>query len=217
MSDTGTGMDASTRARIFEPFFTTKPLGKGTGLGLSTVYGIVKQSGGHIEVFSEQGYGSTFQVYLPCVEERAALTPALPPMSPDPAGNETVLLVEDDPEVRELLGRTLERYGYRLLSAATGSDGLAWVRNTEVPIDLLITDAVLPGVSGPTLAREAATLRPGIRVLFVSGYTDDAMLRLGLLNNNEAFLQKPFGSAALLSKVRQMLDGTPTPRAADRE
>jgi two-component system cell cycle sensor histidine kinase/response regulator CckA len=217
VSDTGTGMDASTRARIFEPFFTTKALGKGTGLGLSTVYGIVKQSGGHIEVFSEHGYGSTFQVYLPCVEEQAALTPALPPMSPDPAGNETVLLVEDDPEVRELLGRTLERHGYRLLSAATGSDGLAWVRNTEVPIDLLITDAVLPGVSGPTLAREAATLRPGIRVLFVSGYTDDAMLRLGLLNNNEAFLQKPFGSAALLSKVRQMLDGTPAPRTADRE
>jgi two-component system cell cycle sensor histidine kinase/response regulator CckA len=217
VSDTGTGMDAATRARIFEPFFTTKELGKGTGLGLSTVYGIVKQSGGHIEVYSELGYGSTFQVYLPCVEAPVEIAPSMPLPPPDPRGSETVLLVEDDPEVRELLGRTLERHGYHLLSAATGSEGLAWVRNGSIAIDLLITDAVLPGVSGPALAREAALLRPGIRVLFVSGYTDDAMLRLGLLSTNEAFLQKPFGSAALLSKVRQMLDGTSGPRAGERE
>ena len=207
VSDTGIGMDAATRARIFEPFFTTKELGKGTGLGLSTVYGIVKQSGGHIEVYSETGMGSSFQVFLPCVEAPVAALPATAPSHAHPKGSETVLLVEDDPDVRELLGRTLERHGYHLLSAATGTEALECVRNQDQPIDLLITDAVLPGIPGPALAREAAMLRPGIPVLFVSGYTDDATLRLGMLNTNEAFLQKPFGSSLLLQKVRQMLDG----------
>jgi PAS domain S-box-containing protein len=210
VGDTGIGMNADTRARIFEPFFTTKELGKGTGLGLSTVYGIVKQSGGHIEVASEPGAGSTFSVYLPTVDEPIELHAAAPRVSADQRGSETVLLVEDDHDVRDLLGRTLERQGYRLLQAATGGQAMEWVRNKEVQIDLLITDAVLPEISGPALAREAATLRPGIRVLFVSGYTDDTMLRLGLLNTNEAFLQKPFGSGALLAKVRQMLDGAPS-------
>jgi PAS domain S-box-containing protein len=211
VSDTGIGMNADTRARIFEPFFTTKELGKGTGLGLSTVYGIVKQSGGHIEVVSEPGCGAMFAVYLPTVEATAEAAPSAARVSTDARGSEAVLLVEDDHDVRDLLGRTLERQGYQLLQAATGNEALEFVRNTAVRIDLLITDAVLPEVSGPTLAREAAELRPGLPVLFVSGYTDDSMLRLGLLNPNEAFLQKPFGSGTLLAKVRQMLDATPRP------
>jgi two-component system, cell cycle sensor histidine kinase and response regulator CckA len=197
------------RGRVFEPFFTTKELGKGTGLGLSMVYGIVKQSGGHIELQSEPGAGSQFFVYLPAVEEAADTQTASPVVEGGTTGAETVLLVEDDHDVRELLGKTLERHGYRLLQAATGKDALELVGDPAVSIDLLVTDAVLPELSGPALAGHATRLRPGIRVLFISGYTDDAMLRLGVSNRNEAFLQKPFGSEALLRKVRQLLDGTP--------
>jgi two-component system, cell cycle sensor histidine kinase and response regulator CckA len=206
VSDTGVGMDAATRGRIFEPFFTTKEIGKGTGLGLSTVYGIIKQSGGSIEVFSELNKGTTFKVFLPVVDVQAESGSETGPMLPAPGGAEAILLVEDDPALRELLARTLTRHGYRLSEAATGLAALELIRDTRVPIDLLLTDAVLPGLSGPSLAREAANLRPGIRVLFVSGYTDDAMLRLGMLNENQAFLQKPFGATALLRKVRQQLD-----------
>jgi two-component system cell cycle sensor histidine kinase/response regulator CckA len=210
VSDTGIGMDAATRARIFEPFFTTKEIGKGTGLGLSTVYGIVKQSGGCIEVYSEPNRGTTFKVYLPAYDVPAESSVEGGPPLPAPGGAEAILLVEDDPALRELLARTLARHGYRLSEAATGLTALDLIRDTRVPIDLLLTDAVLPGMSGPALAREAATLRPGIRVLFVSGYTDDAMLRLGMLNENQAFLQKPFGATALLRKVRQQLDKIPS-------
>jgi two-component system cell cycle sensor histidine kinase/response regulator CckA len=202
VSDNGVGMDADVRGRVFEPFFTTKELGKGTGLGLSMVYGIVKQSGGHIELQSEPGAGSHFAVYLPAVEEAMDTETAALVSEGGTTGAETVLLVEDDHDVRELLGKTLERHGYRLLQAATGKD-------RQTAIDLLVTDAVLPELSGPALAGHAIKLRPGIRVLFISGYTDDAMLRLGVSNRNEAFLQKPFGSEALLRKVRQLLDGTP--------
>jgi PAS domain S-box-containing protein len=209
VSDNGTGMDADVRGRVFEPFFTTKELGKGTGLGLSMVYGIVKQSGGHIELQSEPGAGSQFFVFLPAVEEAADTHAAVSGSDVGTEGAETVLLVEDDHDVRELLGKTLERHGYRLLQAATGKDALEFVGDTTIPIDLLVTDAVLPELSGPALAAHAMRLRPGIRVLFISGYTDDAMLRLGVSNRNEAFLQKPFGSEALLRKVRQLLDGTP--------
>jgi two-component system cell cycle sensor histidine kinase/response regulator CckA len=212
VSDNGIGMDAATRARIFEPFFTTKDVGKGTGLGLSTVYGIVKQSNGHIEAYSELGRGTSFKVYLPITEVEGDLAAEAP--LPAPGGAEAILLVEDDPALRELLVRTLTRNGYRLTEAATGLAALELIRDTRVPIDLLLTDAVLPGMSGPAVAREAAMLRPGIRVLFVSGYTDDAMLRLGLLNENQAFLQKPFGAAALLRKVRQQLDRQPGPLTA---
>jgi CheY-like chemotaxis protein len=209
VSDSGVGMDAPTRARIFEPFFTTKEVGKGTGLGLSTVYGIVKQSGGHIQVYSEEHRGTTFKVYLPIVEVEPEQTMDATATLPAPGGAESILLVEDDPDLRELLARTLTRHGYRLVEAATGLAALEIIRDTRAPIDLLLTDAVLPGLPGPAVAREAALVRPGIRVLFVSGYTDDAMLRLGMLNENQAFLQKPFGSAALLRKVRHLLDRTP--------
>jgi two-component system, cell cycle sensor histidine kinase and response regulator CckA len=209
VSDNGVGMDAEVRGRVFEPFFTTKELGKGTGLGLSMVYGIVKQSGGHIELQSEPGAGSQFCVYLPAVEEVTDTQTAAPLAEGGTTGAETVLLVEDDHDVRELLGKTLERHGYQLLQAATGKDALEFVGDPGISIDLLVTDAVLPELSGPALAAHATRLRPGIRVLFISGYTDDAMLRLGVSNRNEAFLQKPFGSEALLRKVRQLLDGTP--------
>jgi two-component system cell cycle sensor histidine kinase/response regulator CckA len=214
VSDTGIGMDAATRARIFEPFFTTKEIGKGTGLGLSTVYGIVKQSNGHIEAYSEEGRGTSFKVYLPISETEVEAPADVPLLLPVPGGKEAVLLVEDDPALRELLARTLTSHGYRLVEAATGLEALDVIRDTKVPIDLLLTDAVLPGMSGPAVAREAEILRPGIRVLFVSGYTDDAMLRLGLLNENQAFLQKPFGAAALLRKVRQQLDRQPGAQTA---
>ncbi len=206
VSDNGVGMDAEVRGRVFEPFFTTKELGKGTGLGLSMVYGIVKQSGGHIELQSEPGAGSHFYVYLPAVEEAPDSETVSPAAEGGTTGAETVLLVEDDHDVRELLGKTLERHGYRLLQAATGKDALEFVGDPTISIDLLVTDAVLPELSGPALAAHATRLRPGIRVLFISGYTDDAMLRLGVSNRNEAFLQKPFGSEALLRKVRQLLD-----------
>jgi two-component system, cell cycle sensor histidine kinase and response regulator CckA len=206
VSDTGIGMDAATRTRIFEPFFTTKEVGRGTGLGLSTVYGIVKQSNGHIHVYSEEGRGTCFKVYLPAVAAESDHAAEAVPTQPAPGGAEAILLVEDDPDLRELLARTLTRHGYRLAEAANGHEALQIIRDMNVPIDLLITDAVLPGMPGPAVAREAEVLRPGMRVLFVSGYTDDAMLRLGLLNDNQAFLQKPFGSAALLRKVRHQLD-----------
>jgi two-component system, cell cycle sensor histidine kinase and response regulator CckA len=208
VSDNGVGMDADVRGRVFEPFFTTKELGKGTGLGLSMVYGIVKQSGGHIELQSEPGAGSHFAVYLPAVEDVTDTAPAALVSEGGTTGAETVLLVEDDHDVRELLGKTLERHGYRLLQAATGKDALDYVADQNISIDLLVTDAVLPELSGPALAGHAIRMRPGIRVLFISGYTDDAMLRLGVSNRNEAFLQKPFGSEVLLRKVRQLLDGT---------
>ena len=209
VSDNGTGMDADVRGRVFEPFFTTKELGKGTGLGLSMVYGIVKQSGGHIELQSEPGAGSQFYVFLPAVEEAEDTRSAVSSSDVGTEGAETVLLVEDDNDVRELLGKTLERHGYHLLQASTGKEALEFVGNAALPIDLLVTDAVLPELSGPALAAHAMRLRPGIRVLFISGYTDDAMLRLGVSNRNEAFLQKPFGSEALLRKVRQLLDNAP--------
>jgi PAS domain S-box-containing protein len=213
VSDNGVGMDADVRGRVFEPFFTTKELGKGTGLGLSMVYGIVKQSGGHIELQSEPGAGSQFGVYLPAVDEAADVETGALIAEGGTTGAETVLLVEDDHDVRELLGKTLERHGYRLLQAATGKDALEYIEDRRMAIDLLVTDAVLPELSGPALAGHAMKLRPSIRVLFISGYTDDAMLRLGVSNRNEAFLQKPFGSEALLRKVRQLLDSfsPPTP------
>ena len=173
------------------------------------MYGIIKQSNGHIEVESELGQGTSFKVCLPAVTEATDQLADTASTQPAVGGAEAILLVEDDPDLRELLARTLTRHGYRLVEAATGVAALEIIRDLQVPIDLLITDAVLPGLPGPAVAREAEILRPGIRVLFVSGYTDDAMLRLGLLNENQAFLQKPFGSAALLRKVRQQLDRTP--------
>jgi CheY-like chemotaxis protein len=207
VSDTGTGMDASTQARIFEPFFTTKPQGKGTGLGLATVHGIVEQSGGHIAVASAVGRGTTFTIYLP----QAA--PALEELKPNcgrsktsVTGSETILLVEDDPGVRVATRRFLEEYGYIVLEAAHGLDALHLCQQHQAPIDLVITDVVMPHMSGRELVDRLASIRPAMPVLYVSGYTDSAIIRHGVSQATITLLQKPFTADSLASKVREMLD-----------
>jgi PAS domain S-box-containing protein len=212
VSDTGCGMDEATKARIFEPFFTTKEKSKGTGLGLSTVYGIVKQSGGSIFVYSEPGKGTAFKIYLPRVEE--ALEPQRASAGPreQPKGAETVLVAEDDETLRRLIYEILQSSGYAVLEAGRGEEALRLAGEHAGPIHLLITDMVMPGMGGREVAGRLAALRPGTRVLFVSGYTDDAIVRHGVLESGLAFLQKPFVPEALLRKVREVLDGPEGPR-----
>jgi len=205
MSDSGEGMDAATRARLFEPFFTTKEQGRGTGLGLATVYGIVKQSGGYIWVESEAGRGSAFTIYLPCVEAAAVPAGAAAPRREAASGEETILLVEDDDAVRSLTRRTLVGQGYRVIEAANAAEALRAAAAHEGPLDLLLTDIVMPGMNGRELAEALVTTRPGTALLFVSGYTDDALIR-GETDGAAPFLQKPFSSAALLGRVREVLD-----------
>jgi PAS domain S-box-containing protein len=205
VSDTGVGMDLETKARIFEPFFTTKEKGKGTGLGLSTVYGIVKQSGGYVWVYSEPGRGTTFKLYLPRVD--APAEPQAPPRETGTlTGTETVLLAEDDDMLRPLSKALLEKLGYTVLDAANGEDALAVAREHRGPIQLLLADVVMPAPSGRQLAQRLAESRPETRVLYVSGYTDDAIVHHGMLEPGLAFLQKPFTPAALARKVRETLD-----------
>ena len=207
VTDSGLGMDEATQAHLFEPFFTTKEVGKGTGLGLATVYGIVKQSGGYIWVYSEPGRGTTVKVYLPRV--RGAAEPPLPAPEPPPlrGGNETVLLVEDAAPVRTLARRSLEARGYRVLDAADGPSAIELSARHAGEIDVLVTDVVMPGMSGRELAERLAPTRRGMKVLYTSGYTDDAMVRQGVLNAGVAFLQKPFVPDTLARKVRDVLDG----------
>jgi len=207
VSDTGTGMDASTQAHIFEPFFTTKASGKGTGLGLATVYGIVKQSGGFIWVYSELGHGTTMKIYFPWAGEPAERGAAAPASRPRP-GTETVLVVEDAPSVRSVIRQALERYGYTVLEAPDGETALQLAAKHHGPIHLLLTDVVMPGVSGRQLADRLVHLRPGVKVLYASGYTDDAILHHGMLEPGIAYLQKPFTRDALALKVRALLDGS---------
>jgi PAS domain S-box-containing protein len=202
VSDTGEGMDAETAALVFEPFFTTKELG--TGLGLSTVHGIVKQSGGHVWVYSEPGGGTTFKIYLPLVEEAPNSEVAEGPPVHDGNG-ETILLVEDDAEVRTFVSRMLLDSGYSVFAASNGDQALLLARERQ-RIDLLLTDVVMPGASGRETAQRLRELQPDAAVLYMSGYTDDAVLRRGVLEQDTAFLQKPFGSADLARKVRQVLD-----------
>ena len=206
VSDTGIGMDAETRSHIFEPFFTTKPQGEGTGLGLSTVYGIVQQSGGHIWVYSEPERGATFKIYLPPAQDAVAALDLASAPPPAAGGHETVLLAEDDSAVRDVASEILAQKGYRVLRAPDGQSALEIARSHAGEIRLLVTDIVMPGMTGRELAIALAAERPGVRVLYMSGYTDDAVVRHGVLVEGTPYLQKPFSPDALARKVREILD-----------
>jgi two-component system, cell cycle sensor histidine kinase and response regulator CckA len=206
ISDTGTGMDQETQKRIFEPFFTTKEKGKGTGLGLSTVYGIIRQSGGNIWVYTEPGEGTTFKVYMPQIEAEVggSVIPHSSSIMQD--GNETVLLVEDEEMVRKLASQLLKESGYSVLEASGGDEAMDICKTYQEPIDLLITDVVMPKMSGRDVAAQLKTLHPETRVLFMSGYTDDAIVHHGIVDSDIAFIQKPFSATSLTQKIREVLD-----------
>jgi CheY-like chemotaxis protein len=201
-------MDPETLGRIFEPFFTTKGRGKGTGLGLSTVYGILKQGGGSIMVESEPGKGSKFTAYFPHFDGAADEDRLQPGRTTDARGSETILLVEDEPGVRAIAKELLEMTGYTVLEAENGADALEVARRFEGDIDLLISDVIMPRVGGRELAERLGAARPAMRVLFVSGFTDDTIARHGVLEEGVAFLQKPFTLETLSQKVREILDSS---------
>jgi two-component system cell cycle sensor histidine kinase/response regulator CckA len=203
ISDTGHGMDPETQAHIFEPFFTTKEVGKGTGLGLATVYGIVKQSGGSITVDSEPGCGAVFRILLPAVEPQRAVERQ--PARPAAHGSETLLVVEDG--VRTLVARVLQSHGYTVLVARNGQEALRICEVHRGPIHGVVTDVVMPGISGYDLVQRLTALRSGLRVLYMSGYTEDEIVRQSVSGEQAAFIQKPMSPSALANKVRDVLDG----------
>jgi len=205
VSDNGTGMDEQTKARIFEPFFTTKEPGKGTGLGLSTVYGIVKQSGANIWLYSEPGLGTTFKIHLPAADASVDTAPAAAAAG-TLAGVETVLLAEDDEQLRRLTRRALAGHGYTVLEADSSPAALEIARRHAGPIHLLLTDVIIPGMDGRSLAEALRAQRPGLRVLFMSGYADKAIVHHGVLDPGVAYLAKPFTTEAVARKVREVLD-----------
>jgi PAS domain S-box-containing protein len=207
VSDTGHGMTPEVQAHLFEPFYTTKEKGKGSGLGLATVYGIVKQCGGHVQVYSEPGVGTTFKIYLPRVEPVGPVKPSshAPAL---PRGSETILLVEDEAAVRSIARHILQAGGYTVLEAADGAAARRLCGEHAGPIHLLVSDVVMPGVGGRELAEQLSALHPEMRVLYLSGYTDDAVVRHGILQESVNFLQKPFSSAVLAHKVREVLDAS---------
>ena len=211
VSDTGCGMDETTRSRIFEPFYTTKELGKGTGLGLSTVYGIVKQSDGYIAVYSEPGKGTTFKIYFPLIREKGAEVVAAAEEAAPPQGSETVLVVEDDKNLREVAVTLLQQGGYHVMEARDAVEALRIMKESP-EIDLLLTDVIMPDKSGADLAREATASQPKLRCLYMSGYTDDLVSRQGVRIDEASFLEKPFTKKSLLTKVYTILHGNPPPR-----
>jgi CheY-like chemotaxis protein len=210
ITDTGTGMDPETQSHLFEPFFTTKERGRGTGLGLATAYGIIRQSGGAIGVISELGQGTTARIYLPVVEQPAA------PLAEEPApvearpGVETILLVEDEARVRKLIAGLLAGRGYKVLEAARSDEALRLARSYRGPIHLALVDVIMPEMSGPEVVRQIAARRPKMRVLFISGYTDEAIMHHKIAESGAAFLSKPFLPEALARKVREVLDARDT-------
>jgi CheY-like chemotaxis protein len=207
VTDTGVGMTMETVAHIFEPFYTTKESGRGTGLGLSTVYGIVKQSGGYIWVYSEFGKGTTFKVYLPRVKDAVqVLPPSVTSASTARKGHETILLVEDEPDVRELTQMVLSEQGYTVIEAPTPADAERVAGNNSAEIHLLLTDVVMPGISGRELAKRLTGRYPNLRVMYMSGYTYNVIAEDGTLEEGISFLQKPFTPQVLMEKVREALD-----------
>jgi two-component system, cell cycle sensor histidine kinase and response regulator CckA len=206
IGDNGAGMDVETLPHIFEPFFTTKEKGKGTGLGLSTVFGIVKQTGGHLSVYSEVGLGTTFKIYLPQVRVAAQEAQAQQARAATVGGKETILLVEDEEALCEFAAKVLEGYGYKVLKCKNGEDALRIEQQYKEPIDLLLTDVVMPKVSGREVSERLNLLRPKMKVMYMSGYTDDAIVRHGILEAGASFLQKPFTPDSLARKVREVLD-----------
>ena len=209
VSDTGTGMSADTVAHIFEPFYTTKESGRGTGLGLSTVYGIVKQSGGYVWVYSEPGRGTTFKVYLPRVNEAVDALPGAKTKSQDRVkmGTETILLVEDEPDLRELTRTVLASSGYTIVEARNAEEAERLTESNGAKIHLLLTDVIMPGISGRELAKRILARHSAMRVLYMSGYTYNVIAQGGTLERGVSFLQKPFTPSALVEKVREVLDG----------
>jgi len=205
VTDTGVGMSKEVKQHLFEPFLTTKAPGTGTGLGLATIYGIVQQSGGRIGVSSELGQGTTFHIYLPRTHPDLAEQPCASPPTPALRGSETVLVVEDQDAVRQLVSVILEGHGYRVLQASSGPDAIRLAERYPDTIHLLLTDVVLPIMNGRVVAEELRASRPGIRVLYVSGYTEEVIGQRGVLDRDQAYLQKPFTPEALAAKVREAL------------
>ena len=206
VSDTGTGMDEATVSRIFEPFFTTKELGKGTGLGLATVYGIVKQSGGQILVYSEPGQGTTFKIYFPSADHKIGLAskPVAETVAPQSHGK-TILLVEDDEIMRGLTRQLLEQHGYTVFEANDGQSALDWIRSHPDPIDLLLTDVVMRRMSGPELAEQLKSSHPTLKVVYMSGYTGELMANREVLQPGITLLEKPFSRTVLLNTIHTSL------------
>ncbi|HEX2165758.1 MAG TPA: response regulator, partial [Longimicrobiales bacterium] len=205
--DSGCGMPPEIMNRIFEPFFTTKQTGAGTGLGLSMVYGMVRQSGGHVEVSSEPGVGSEFRVILPVADSTADVAPVRSVADESLTGDETLLVVEDEESVRRLAVLALREHGYRVMEAANGAEALRTLGSYDAEVDMVVTDVVMPVMGGRQLVEALKPLRPSTRVLYVSGYTDDAVIRHGIQRADVAFLQKPYTPQELAAKVRHVLDG----------
>ena len=206
VSDSGTGMSPEVQSRIFEPFFTTKAEGQGTGLGLATVYGIVKQSGGHISVYSDSGHGATFRVYLPRVDAPKTEGADERIVTEAPRGTETILLAEDTESLRDVIRETLQELGYIVLDAANGVDALALAKAFASPIDLLLTDVVMPKLGGSDLAAALHKTRPSLQVVYMSGYTDGALSQHGVLGEGVVLIEKPFSSQKLARVIRDALD-----------